>query len=62
LIKLKEYSMSKIILEGVLQTFDYKFNGRVYPISSFDKAYWDYVRILKVQSRKDKIKRLFDVF
>jgi hypothetical protein len=48
--------MSKIILEGVLQTFDYKFNGRVYPISSFDK---DYVKILKIQSRKDKIKRLF---
>jgi len=57
LIKLKEYSMSKIILEGVLQTFDYKSN-RIYQ-APFDKAYWDYVRILKVQSRKDKIKKIF---
>jgi hypothetical protein len=50
--------MSKIILEGVLQTFDYKSNGRIYQ-AAFDKAYWDYVRILKVQSRKDKIKKIF---
>jgi hypothetical protein len=47
--------MSKIILKGVIQTFDYKHNGRIY----FDKAYWDYVKILKIQSRKDKINKLF---
>jgi hypothetical protein len=51
--------MSKYILEGVLQTFDYKSNGRIYSQSVFDKAYWDYVKILKIQSRKDKINKLF---
>ena len=51
--------MSKYILEGVLQTFDYKSNGRIYHQAYFDKAYWDYVKILKIQSRKDKINKLF---
>ena len=27
--------MSKLILKGVLQTFDYKSNGRIYPESVF---------------------------
>jgi len=51
--------MSKTILEGVLQTFDYKSNGRIYSQAAFDKAHWVYVRILKIQSRKDKIIKLF---
>ena len=54
--------MSKYILKGVIQTFDYKSNGRIYPESVFDKTYWDYIKILKIQSRKDKIKKIFDVF
>ena len=54
--------MSKYILKGVIQTFDYKYNGRIYSESVFDKTYWDYIKILKIQSRKDKIKKIFDVF
>jgi hypothetical protein len=50
--------MSKIILEGVFQTFDYKSNGRIYQ-APFDKVYWDYVKMLKIQSRKEKIKKIF---
>ena len=52
--------MSKYILKGVLQKFDYKSNGRIYSESVFDKSYSDYVRILKIQLRKDKIKKLFN--
>ncbi len=44
------------IIEGVI----YKHNGRIYPQAAFDKAYWDMVWILKIQSRKDKIKKLFN--
>lgn len=51
--------MSELFLKGVIQTFDYKHNGRIYTQAVFDKAYWDYVKILKIQSRKDKIKKLF---
>jgi len=49
--------MSKIILEGVLQTFDNKHNGRTYPEDIFQKAYKDSVRKL---IRKKKIKKLFN--
>ena len=56
--------MSKIILEGVLQTFDNKHNGRMYPKDIFDKAasfamatYKDSVRKL---IRKKKIRKLFN--
>ena len=52
--------MSELILKGVIQTFDYKSNGRTYPKEIFEKAYWDYVKILKIQSRKDKINKLFN--
>ena len=48
--------MSKYILEGVLQTFDYKSNGRIYSEEIFTKTYKDSVRKL---IRKKKIKRLF---
>ena len=53
--------MSNIILEGVLQTFDKKHNGRIYPKESFDKAmkhvYNESVRKL---IRKKKINKLFN--
>jgi hypothetical protein len=52
--------MSELFLKGVIQTFDYKHNGRIYTQAVFDKAYWDYVKILKIQSRKDKINKLFN--
>ena len=53
--------MSNIILEGVLQTFDKKHNGRIYPKESFDKAmkhvYNESVRKL---IRKKKINKIFN--
>jgi hypothetical protein len=49
--------MSKIILEGVLQTFDNKHNGRIYPKEAFNKLYKDSVRKI---IRKKKIKKLFN--
>jgi hypothetical protein len=50
--------MSKYILEGVIQTFDNKHNGRTYPKNIFEKAYKDSVRKL---IRKKKIRKLFNV-
>ena len=52
--------MSKYILEGFLQTFDNKHNGRIYPKEAFDEAYRDAARITRSRVRKEKIKRLFD--
>lgn len=53
--------MSKYILEGYLQTFDNKHNGRIYPKEAFDEAYRDAIRITRRRRvRKEKIKRLFD--
>lgn len=52
--------MGKYILEGVLQTFDNKHNGRIYPKEVFDEAYRDAVRKIRRRVRKEKIKRLFD--
>ena len=49
--------MSKIILEGVFQTFDNKHNGRTYPKDIFEKAYKESVRKL---IRKKKIRKLFN--
>ena len=49
--------MGNIILEGVLQTFDYKHNGRIYPTEAFNKVYKDSVRKL---IRKKKINKLFN--
>jgi hypothetical protein len=49
--------MSKIILKGVLQTFDNKHNGRIYSEEIFTKAYKESVRKL---IRKKKIRKLFD--
>jgi hypothetical protein len=48
----------KIILKGVLQTFDNKHNGRIYPEDIFTKAYKESVRKL---IRKKKIKKIFNV-
>ena len=50
--------MREIILEGVLQTFDNKHNGRIYPEDFFTKAYKESVRKL---IRKKKIKKIFNV-
>jgi hypothetical protein len=52
--------MSKIILEGVLQTFDNKHNGRTYPKDIFEKAYKESVRKLRKIIRKKKIRKLFN--
>ena len=49
--------MSKYIIEGVIQTFDYKNNGRMYPKEDFNKVYKDIVRKL---IRKKKINKLFN--
>jgi hypothetical protein len=57
-IQSKRYSMREIILEGVLQTFDNKHNGRIYPEDFFTKAYKESVRKL---IRKKKIKKIFNV-
>jgi hypothetical protein len=48
--------MSKIILEGVLQTFG-KHNGRIYPEEAFKRVFKNDVRKL---IRKKKINKLFD--
>lgn len=48
--------MSKYILEGYLQTFDNKHNGRIYPKEDFESAYKD----LRKSIRKEKIKRIFN--
>jgi hypothetical protein len=49
--------MSKYILEGVIQTFNHKHNGRIYPKEAFNKVYKDSVRKL---IRKKKINKLFN--
>jgi hypothetical protein len=48
--------MSNIIIEGVLQKFNNKHNGRIYPKEAFKKIFRDDVRKL---IRKKKIKKLF---
>ncbi len=42
----------KIILKGVLQTFDntYPSNGRIYPESSYRKSFRKYLRRIKIMS------------
>lgn len=55
--QLKRYSMSEIILKGVIQTLDNKHNGRTYPKDIFTKAYKDSVRKL---IRKNKIEKIFN--
>ena len=47
--------MSKYILKGVLQKFDYKSNGRIYPESVFLNE----IKRMRPKMRIDKIKRLF---
>jgi hypothetical protein len=49
--------MSKYILEGIIQKFDNKHNGRIYPKEAFEKAYKESVRKL---IRKKKINKLFN--
>jgi hypothetical protein len=49
--------MSKIILDGVLQTFDKHNNGRIYPEEAFKRVFKNDVRKL---IRKKKINKLFD--
>ena len=48
--------MSKLILKGVLQTFDYKFNGRIYPESVFLNE----IKKMRTKMRINKIKKLFN--
>ena len=45
--------MSKYILKGVLQKFDYKSNGRIYPESIL-------INEIKRMRRINKIKRIFN--
>ena len=47
--------MSKYILKGVLQTFDCKSNGRIYPKSVFLNE----IKRMRPKMRINKIKRLF---
>lgn len=49
--------MSKYILEGVIQKFDNKHNGRIYPKEAFNKVYKGSVRKL---IRKKKINKIFN--
>ena len=44
-----------IFLEGVLQTFDYKSNGRIYDSGIFDKAL---KRFMLKENRKRKLKKI----
>jgi hypothetical protein len=56
--KLKSYfQMSKYILEGVIQKFNNKHNGRIYPKEAFNKVYKGSVRKL---IRKKKINKIFN--
>ena len=50
--------MSKLILKGVLQTFDYKSNanGRIYPESVFLNE----IKKMRTKMRINKIKKLFN--
>ena len=47
--------MSKYILKGVLQTFDYKSNGRIYPESVFLNE----IKRIRPKMRINKINKLF---
>jgi hypothetical protein len=47
--------MSKLILKGVLQTFDYKSNGRIYPESVFLNE----TKRIRPKMRINKIYKLF---
>ena len=48
--------MSKYILKGVLQTFDCKSNGRIYPKSVFLNE----IKKMRTKMRINKIKKLFN--
>lgn len=48
--------MSKLILKGVLQTFDYKSNGRIYPESILINE----IKRMRPKMRINKIKKLFN--
>lgn len=50
--------MDKFILKGVLQKFDYKSNGRIYPPTFAIPAQDTYFKKI---GRKSKIKSLFNV-
>ena len=47
--------MSKYILKGVLQKFDYKSNGRIYPESVFLNE----IKRMRPKMRINKINKLF---
>ena len=47
--------MSKLILKGVLQTFDYKSNGRIYPA-----VFLNEIKKMRTKMRINKIKKLFN--
>lgn len=48
--------MSKYILEGVIQKFDNKYNGRIYPESFFLNE----IKRMRPKMRINKIKRIFN--
>ena len=48
--------MSKYILEGVIQKFDNKHNGRIYPKSFFLNE----IKRMRPKMRINKIKRIFN--
>jgi ribosomal protein L20A (L18A) len=47
-------------LKGILQKFDNKHNGRIYPQSAFDKVFIDLQSRLRAKTRKDKIKKIYE--
>jgi hypothetical protein len=47
-------------LKGILQTFNHKHNGRIYPQSAFDKVFLDLQSRLRSKTRKDKIKKIYE--
>jgi len=50
--------MNNIVLTGVLQNFNQKSNGRIYPNDVFDKAVREFnKKLLKIQ-RKEKLEKI----
>jgi hypothetical protein len=50
--------MSKIILEGILQKFDYKHNGSIYDENIYREHSIKYEIEMKMKNRKIKIENI----
>lgn len=48
-----------MVLKGILQTFNNKHNGRIYPKSLYNKVFFDLEIRLRAKTRRDKIKRIY---